>query len=121
MKKILVIDDDIDWLNVFSVRLQYVGYQIFTMFDTLQAKRKVAEIKPDAILLDIMMPAGGGLSILEYIRKNTDTFSTPVIVITGKTDESVKKEAERLGISGYYIKPINSEQILKKLEAVLGE
>ncbi len=121
MKKILIIDDNIDWLNVFSMRLQNAGYEVTAVFDTIQAKRKITEIKPDVIFLDIMMPAGGGLGILEFIRKNTDTFNTPVIIITGSTNEEVRREAEKAGIAGYYIKPIDAGQILEKLEMLLGK
>ncbi len=120
-KKLLIVDDEKDWIQMLAIRLENEGYQIEAAFDTVQATSQAAQLKPDLILLDIMMPAGGGLEALKNVRANVKTFSIPVIVLTAKGDKETKEAAERLGISGYFLKTANAVEILAKIKAVLGE
>ena len=119
-KKILVVDDEKDWIQMLAVRLGHQGYQIEAAFDTVQAMTQAAELKPDLIILDIMMPAGGGLEALKNIRANVRTFSIPVIVLTARGDKETKEATEGLGISGYFIKT-DIVELLAKIKEVLGE
>lgn len=119
-KKILIVDDEKDWIQMLTMRLGHEGYQIEAAFDTVQAMTQAFELKPDLILLDIMMPAGGGLEALKNIRANVKTFSIPVIVLTARGDKETKEAAEGLGISGYFVKT-NTVELLAKIKEVLGE
>ena len=120
-KKILIVDDEKDWVEMLSLRLVHSGYKVEVAFDGLQAVTQAVELKPDLILLDIMMPAGGGLGALKHMRTNTKTFSMPVIVVTAKGDKETKEAAEGLGISGYFVKTAHAVEILAKIKEVLGE
>ncbi len=66
-----------------------------------------------------MMPAGGGMKVLEYVRVHTPTFNIKVIIITAKSDQGTRDEAEKLGISGYFVKPIDMTEVLKKIKETL--
>jgi DNA-binding response OmpR family regulator len=120
-KKILIVDDEKVWIKMLAMNLEHEGYQIVAAFDTVQATSQAVKLKPDLILLDIMMPAGGGLVALKNIRANVNTFSTPVIVLTAKGDQETKKAVEKLGISGYFSKSVDIDELLDKIRALLGE
>ena len=118
-KKILIVDDEKDWVRMLATRLQHEGFQTEVAFDTIQAERGALQLNPDLILLDIMMPAGGGLAALKVLRENTKTFTTPVIVITARSDMQTQTAAEKLGISGYFTKPLEMDALIKKMNEVL--
>jgi DNA-binding response OmpR family regulator len=118
-KTILIIDDDPDWVRMLSMRLQHEGYQIEVAFDAVQALSQTVKLKPDLVLLDIMMPAGSGLVVLKYLRENVKTFNIPVIVLTGISDKQTKEAAEKLGISGYFVKPVDMDKLIEELKEVL--
>jgi len=120
-KRILIADDEMDWIQMLAVRLRHEGYQTEAALDTVQATAQAVQLKPDLILLDIMMPAGGGLEALKNIRANVKTFSIPVIVLTARADNETKEAAEKLGISGYFVKPVDMDKLTGKIEEVLTE
>jgi len=119
MEKILIVDDEKDWLRMLSMRLQHEGYQVEAAFDAIQAVRQTIDLKPDLVLLDIIMPAGSGVRVLENLRENLKTFNIPVIVVTGVSDKQTKEAAEKLGISGYFIKPVDMDKLIEELKKVL--
>jgi len=118
-KKILIIDDDKDWVWMFGLRLQHEGYKSEGAFDAVQAITQAIDLKPNLILLDIMMPAGDGVGVLEKLRENAKTINIPVIVVTAIKDRQTKEAAEKLGISGYFVKPVDTGKLLEKLKEVL--
>ncbi len=120
-KRILIVDDEKDWIQMLSMRFEHEGYEIAVAFDAVQATMQTVPTKPDLMLLDIMMPGGGGLVALKNIRANTKTFSMPVIIMTARSDKETKEAAEKLGISGYFVKTASTVELLAKIKEVLGE
>jgi len=118
-KKILIVDDEKDWIRMLAIRLEHEGYQIEAAFDAAQAMAQAVQLKPDLILLDIMMPAGGGLGALKNIRANFKTFSIPIIVLTAKGDKETEEAAEKLGVSGYFVKTVDTHKLLEKIKEIL--
>jgi DNA-binding response OmpR family regulator len=116
---ILIIDDDKDLVRMLGKRLQNEGYQVEAAFDAIQGVTQLIDLKPDLVLLDIIMPAGNGVGVLEKLRGNVKTFNTPVIALTGVSDKQTKETAEKLGISGYFVKPVDMDELIEKLEEVL--
>ena len=119
--KILVVDDEKDWVQMLITRLEHEGYEIDAAFDAVQATMQAFQVKPDLMLLDIMMPAGGGLAVLKNIRANVKTYSMPVIIMTARSDKETKEAAEKLGISGYFIKTMDIVELLTKIKEILHE
>jgi DNA-binding response OmpR family regulator len=119
--KILIVDDEKEWVEMLAMRLKHAGYQVGVAFDAVQAVSQTIQLKPDLILLDIMMPAGGGLNALKNIRASAKTFSIPVIVLTAKGDKETKEAAEKLGVSGYFLKPVDMNEFLGRLKEILVE
>jgi CheY-like chemotaxis protein len=77
--------------------------------------KAVVERPPDLILLDIGIPAGNGLWVLEQIRKNIDTALIPVIVITGRDPLPIRAQAEALGIEAFFQKPFDNDELLRSI------
>jgi DNA-binding response OmpR family regulator len=118
-KTILIVDDDADWVQMISKRLQLNGYHVEAAFDAAQALSQAIKLKPDLILLDILMPAGGGVGVLENLRINVYTFKIPVIALTALSDKQTIKAVTELEVSGYFVKPIDMVELLEKIKEVL--
>ena len=118
-KKILIVDDEKVWVKMLAMSLEHEGYQIEVAFDAIQATAQAFQLKPDLILLDIMMPAGGGLAALKNIRANVKTFSILVIVLSAKGDKKTKEAIEELGVSGFLSKSVDIDELLEKIKEIL--
>ncbi len=119
-KKILIIEDEKILVQLLASGLQHDGYQVGAAFDANQGTMSVIREKPDLVLLDIMMPAGSGLDVLNKLRANTKTSTIPVIVMTARSDNETKEAAEKLGISGYFVKGGDSAELMAKIKEVPG-
>jgi len=121
MAKILIVEDEKDLVQVIMERLDSCGHDVDVAFDALQAMMKLSKYKPDLVLLDISMPAGGGLQVLRNIRMNIRLFALQVIVMTGSQDEKIKEEAKKLGVAAYYIKPVDMNVLKKKIAEIVSQ
>jgi len=120
-KKILVVDDEPKIVHLLSQRLKANGYETFAANDTYQCIKMTREIKPDLILLDMKMPAGGGIKAFEILKTSVYTSSIPIIFITAYPGDEVKNQVKELGADGFFAKPFNSKDLLQKIEEVIGE
>ena len=101
-RKILIVDDEPDFLEIMSARLEASDYEVTTAANGEKALNYVKNDKPDAVLLDILMPGIDGLEVLRRIRKMDD--SLPVYIITAFTTDKRFKAANKLGASGFIVK-----------------
>lgn len=101
-RKILIVDDEPDFLAVMSARLEANDYEVTTAANGEEALNYVKNSKPDAVLLDILMPGIDGLEVLRKIRKMDD--SLPVYIITAFSTDERFKAANKLGASGFIVK-----------------
>ncbi|MBL7156971.1 MAG: response regulator [Candidatus Omnitrophica bacterium] len=120
-KKILIVDDNKEWVKMLVMRLESEGYEISAAFDALFAIRQIKVLKPHLVLLDIKMPAGSGINVLKNIRMNVETFNLPVIIATASANNEIKEAAEKLGISGYLLKPVDNNSLLQEIKKVFEE
>ena len=101
-KKILVVDDEVDFVDMIKIRLEANGYDVVIANNGKEAIDRVRSDKPDAVLLDIMMPEMDGLSVLKQIRSDDERM--PVFIITAFSNEERFKVAGKLNASGFIIK-----------------
>lgn len=113
--KILVIDDDKTVLATIRAVLQAAGYQVVSALDPVQGFMAARREKPEVIILDLMMPAGGGMQLLQ---KLTAMVKVPVVVITMLSDPKAEADATAAGAAGFLKKPVDP-QALKEVIADL--
>jgi len=125
-KKILVVDDNEIILKTVSLKLQGVGYQVFTALDGSEAVSAARKEHPDLILLDIGFPPAvdgvpwDGFRIMEWLHRLDTGKKIPIIIITGSEDPKYKERATNSGAVAFFHKPIDHDDLLKVIRSVLG-
>ena len=123
MGRILVVDDEVEVVRLLKDFLTSKGYEVYTALNGAEALACVKEVKPDIVLLDIIMPGMGGIDTLKEIKKIDPT--TAVIMVTAVIDEELANRAVKLGAFDYITKPINIDYletcVLVKMIYVLDE
>jgi two-component system, OmpR family, phosphate regulon response regulator PhoB len=119
MSKILVVEDEKDIATALTVRLKASGYEVYVAYDALMGITSTVKHKPDLILLDIMLPAGGGIAMAE--RVNDLPAGIPIIFITASRELGLKERAMALGAAGYLEKPYDAAELVALIKKVLGE
>lgn len=110
--KILIIDDEPDFVEMTKMRLESADYEVTTAFDGSSGLYAAQRDSPDLILLDVMMPGVDGFEVLRELRKNSATRSVPVVMLTAKGETKWIFKAQALGATDYLIKPCESEDLL---------
>ena len=105
MSKILIVDDDQDLLKLLRLNLSKEGYKVVVAIDAYNGIQSARTEKPDLIILDIMLPAGGGLHTLKNIRLTTLGSQIPIVILTGMQDEKLRQQIEQVGVEAYLQKP----------------
>ncbi|MDD5691744.1 MAG: response regulator [Candidatus Omnitrophica bacterium] len=115
-KKILIVDDEVDFLEVIKTRFLANNYQVITASTGEEALQKFDKENPNALLLDIMMPGLDGLSVLEKIRSKNKHI--PVFITTAFSSEERFRTANKLNATGFILKTDNlKEQVANITEA----
>ena len=120
MAKILVADDSRFQLALMSSGLRDKGFEVVVAEDALQAGMLALRCAPDAMVLDINMPGGTGIEVLRRLRRSTRTRDIPVIVVSGSNDLDVRQAAMELGVVDFLLKPVDLDQLAKKLSDLLS-
>ncbi|MGA2533086.1 MAG: response regulator [Candidatus Aminicenantales bacterium] len=120
-KKILIVDDDRQIASLLASRLRANEYEVVMAYDAVQAVANAISEKPDLILLDIRMPAGGGLSAMDNFRKSAKTSVIPVIVITAYPSPKIRQKVKDMGAVDFIAKPFEAEDMLSRIEKALTE
>ncbi|WP_078543275.1 response regulator YycF [Litchfieldia alkalitelluris] len=115
-KVILVVDDEKPIADILQFNLKKEGYKVFCAYDGQKAIEKVEELKPDLILLDIMLPYKDGMEVCREVRKKYDM---PIIMLTAKDSEIDKVLGLELGADDYVTKPFSTRELLARVKANL--
>ena len=116
-KKILLVDDEPDFLEVIKIRLEANGYEVITASNGKEALETLKKEKVDAVLLDILMPQMNGIEALKNIRQ--DNKQLPVFMLTAYSDKINFSLANELGASGYIVKTSDLQKEIENVNAVL--
>lgn len=117
-KTIFIIDDSAVMLMSLKQTLELAGYQVETAKDGLEAfNRLKSGFKPDLIITDINMPNMNGLEFIQNAR--TILRFTPILALTTESQAAKRDEAKRLGATGWLVKPVGGEDLLKVIKQVL--
>jgi DNA-binding response OmpR family regulator len=119
--RLLIIDDSLDFQLLVKTFLQGANFLCISAPDGLQAMGTALREKPRVILLDIGLPGGDGLLLLERLRANAHTQATPIIVVTGRTSLGLETKVLAKGATAFLKKPIDKQILLDTLQQVLKE
>lgn len=111
--KILVVDDETNILKTISICLRSAGHQVLSAVSGTDGVQKAFAHKPDLILLDILLPELNGLLVLEALREDERTSGTPIIVISGRAEDSDIEKALTKGANDYLVKPFKPVELLE--------
>ena len=114
--KILIVDDEENILEIVEAYLVAKNYQVFRAMDGEEALRKAETIRPDLIVLDLMLPDISGLEVCRRIRKSS---SVPVIMLTGRTTEQDILSGLQIGADHYMTKPFSPKELVARVQTVL--
>jgi DNA-binding response OmpR family regulator len=117
--RLLVIDDSLDFQLLVKTFLQGTNFLCISAPDGLQAMGTALREKPRIILLDIGLPGGDGLLLLERLRTNAHTQATPIIVATGRTSLGLETKVLAKGATAFLKKPFDKQILLETLQQVL--
>lgn len=117
IQKILVVDDSKTELHHLSDILGKKGYSVRTAENGEEAMRRLAEEKPDLILMDVVMPGQNGFQLTRSITRDPRFAGVPVIMCTSKNQETDKVWGMRQGARDYIVKPVNADELLSKIRA----
>jgi len=118
MKKVLIVEDDKKVAKALDLRVTRAGYETSMAYDALGGVMAAAKVKPDAVLLDINLPAGNGFSVAQRIQAIMSSH-TPIIFITGSRKPELFDRAVKLGASGFLEKPYDPARLLELLHNLL--
>ncbi|MBZ5658551.1 MAG: response regulator [Acidobacteriia bacterium] len=114
-RKILLADDSVTAQNMGRKILSDAGYDVVTVNNGSAALKRVAELKPDLIVLDVYMPGYSGLEVCQRLKDSPDTERIPILLTVGKLEPFKPEEARRVRADAYIIKPFEASELLSAL------
>jgi DNA-binding response OmpR family regulator len=118
-KKILVVDDDADVVDLVAFNLEAAGYSVGTAADGLEALQKARSIVPDLILLDLMLPELDGFAVCETLRQNPTTAMVPIIMLTAWSSQLGRFAGLDAGATDYVTKPFSPRELVSRVTHLL--
>jgi len=116
---ILVVEDEVPLLTLLRYNLEKQGFRVEEAADGQEALLRVAEARPDLVLLDWMLPALSGLEVCRQIRRRPATRDLPIIMVTARTEDQDAVRALDLGADDYITKPFAMDSLLARIRALL--
>ncbi|MFH1406646.1 MAG: response regulator [Candidatus Omnitrophota bacterium] len=119
MSKILIIEDEQDLARALRRQLVDRKFEVICAYDAYQGLKLAQDNVPDLIILDLMLPAGGGLGTLKNIKMSAKTGHVPVIVLTGMKNDELKKKVKEEGVEAYLEKPYDINELVGVISGIL--
>jgi DNA-binding response OmpR family regulator len=117
--RVLIIDDDRPLCELYAAHLRGAGYAPMIAEDAMQGFMFAQRELPDVILLDINMPAGGGMTVFDRLNKSAKTREIPVVVVTAVQDGKVDADSTARGARAVLHKPIDKDALIRQVATVL--
>ena len=119
MATILIVEDDPTFLDLLRMQVANSGYAVRLAEDAAVALRCIVETPPDLILLDLNLRYLSGFELLEAVRSDASTYKIPVIIITGRSDDISYSRCRKIGMDGYFTKPIEGALLIGSIRKAL--
>ncbi len=122
MKRILIVEDQADIRKLIRMTLEFENYEIHEASDGSFGLRMAQAIKPDVMLLDVMMPGElDGLQVCQRVKSDPLMKDTKVVLLTARGQQKDREAGEQVGADEYLIKPFSPLQLIETLERLLGD
>jgi two-component system phosphate regulon response regulator PhoB len=118
-RKILVVDDEPDAVELVEFNLKQAGFEVTTAADGAEALKKARAVQPDLIVLDIMLPELDGLAVCKILRREPATAAVPIIMLTAKAAEVDRVVGLELGADDYVTKPFSPRELVLRVKKIL--
>lgn len=120
IRNILIVDDEVNFCKLVKMNLESAGnFAVEIAVDGKAGINLAKKLKPDIILLDILMPNMDGFEVLKRLKDDRDTMAIPVVMLTARVDEDSQVKAAQLYDEDYIMKPIEAEELRARIEGVL--
>lgn len=116
---VLVVDDSVSARRSLSELVSDAGYRSATAIDGLAALNSIEQEKPAAILVDMEMPRMNGLELAAHLRAESETAGIPMIMITSRSTEKHRRQAELAGVNSYFTKPYQEDRLVDELQRLI--
>ncbi len=120
MAQILIIDDSPTEAHILKGMLEKNGFEIETAENGTEGIERAMELKPDLILMDVVMPGLNGFQATRQLTKNPETADIPVIIVTTKDQETDRVWGMRQGAKDFLTKPVAEKTLMEKINAILA-
>jgi DNA-binding response OmpR family regulator len=120
-KRILVVDDEVDILDMVVLRLKASGYEVISALDGQEAFDKARKENPDLMILDLMLPKMDGYKVCGLLKRDARYAHIPIILFTARAQDTDIKMGEEVGADAYISKPFEAQALLGKIKELLKE
>ena len=117
---VLIVDDDPVIQRLLRVNFEMEGYEVIVGVDGIDGLEKARTLRPDIVVLDIMMPRMSGLDVAKALKADPDTASIPVLLLSAKAQEADLRAGDDSGADDYLTKPFDPFQLLQRVEQLLA-
>jgi two-component system chemotaxis response regulator CheY len=118
-KRILIVEDNEDVALGLTVRFAGAGFDVRSVVTATDGLKAIDLFEPDLVLLDLLVPEGGGFSVLKSLRRSSHGGNVPVIVMTGLDDREYRDKIKSLGVSAFLDKPCDPQRLMEMTRDLL--
>ena len=118
-KKILIVEDEADLVEMMKLRLEATGYEVIAAYDGQEGLDKARSENPDLIILDLMLPKIDGYKVCRMLKFDENYKKIPILIFTARVQEGDKKMGMEVGADAYLTKPFEPKVLLEKIEELL--
>ena len=119
VKTVVYVDDQSEMIDLVRLILRRRGIHVIGACDGYKGLDTIRQVRPDLVLLDLMMPGMRGQQVCRQMRNDNDLKGIPVVVVTAHGESHVRDECESLAVNGFLIKPFNTQELGDVIECVL--
>ncbi len=120
LAKVMVVDDERAIIRIIHVNFELRGFAVYDCPDSSAAQEMAAEVLPDVVILDLLMPNKSGWEVLSELKASESTKDIPVIVLSVMTLPTVQEEVKELGAASYVAKPFDLNALFEEVKRVTG-
>ena len=118
-KTVLVVDDDPEIRKLLQALFVRLGFAVTTAADGRSAIKRLAEVKPTLLCIDLMLPESSGYDVCEHVNKTSPLHGLPIMVVSGRTMPNDRAQAEELGVRAYLAKPFTQAELKAAVETAM--